>query len=60
MGERDFLVLAKETHFVDAGDSATAQRVHADLLGVARSAHTFAAVDGMVACLGLGLDHGVE
>ena len=60
MRERDFLVLAKETHFVHAGDSATAQRVHADFLGVARSAHALAAIDGVVACLGLGFDDGIE
>ena len=60
MGERDILVLAKETHLVHAGYGAAAQRVHADLLGVARSAHALASVDGVVACLGLGLDYGVE
>ena len=60
MRERDFFVLAKETHLVHAGDSATAQRVHADLLGVARSAHALAAIDGVVACLGLGFDDGIE
>ena len=60
MGERDLLVLAKETHLVHAGDGAAAQRVHADLLGVTRAAHALAAIDGVVACLGLGLDYGVE
>jgi hypothetical protein len=60
MRERDFFVLAKETHFVHAGDSATAQRVHADLLGVARSAHALAAIDRVVAYLGLSFDDGIE
>ncbi len=60
MRERDFFVLAEKAYLVHAGDSTTAQRVHADLLGVARSAHALAAIDGVVACLGLGFDDGVE
>ena len=34
--------------------------MHADFFGVARAAHALTAVDGVVAGLGLGLDHGVE
>ena len=60
VGERDLLVLAKETHLVHAGDGAAAQRVHTDLLGVTRAAHALATVDRMITSLGLGLDHGVE
>ena len=60
VGERDLLVLAKETHLVHAGDGAAAQRVHTDLLGVTRAAHALAAIDGVVACLGLSFDDGVE
>ena len=59
-GERDLLVLAKETHLVYASYGAAAQRVHADLLGVARAAHALAAIDGVVACLGFSFDDGVE
>ena len=60
MCECDLLVLAKEAYLVHAGDGAAAQRVHADFLGVAHAAHALASVDGVVACLGLGLDYGVE
>ena len=34
--------------------------MHTDFLGVARAAHALASVDGVVVCLGLGLDYGVE
>ena len=60
MAKRDLLVLAKEAHLVYAGDGAAAQRVHADFLGIANTAHALATVDGMIASLWLGLDHGVE
>ena len=47
-------------HLVRAGDGAAAQRVHTDLLGVTRAAHALAAIDGVVACLGLSFDDGIE